>query len=171
MSILHAISKTIYIFTASIATVMSKFAKIMSRCLYLYATALQSSNLFGCMRVPCPLHACYSTLLTGQMSHASHAMQGREGLWDAGSVRVQTLDWNSPSDVQAAGGPFHYVLAADCVYNEMHVEPLYNVVLALTDAKSTGLPHLLFQKSRDLSDSMYLSCAQPQSLHNWTDQC
>ena len=98
-------------------------------------------------------------------------MQGREGLWDAGPVRVQALDWNSPSDVQAAGGPFHYVLAADCVYNEMHVEPLYNVVLALTDAKSTGLPNLLSQKSSDLSDSMYLSCAQPQSLHNWTDQC
>ena len=90
-------------------------------------------------------------------------MQGREGLWDAGPVRVQALDWNSPSDVQAAGGPFHYVLAADCVYNEMHVEPLYNVVVALTDAKSTGLPHLLFQKSSDLSDSMYLSCAQTQS--------
>ncbi len=73
------------------------------------------------------------------MLNGANAVQGREGLWDAGAVRVQALDWNSASDVQAAGGPFQYVLAADCVYNENHVEPLYSVVLALTNAKSTGL--------------------------------
>ena len=71
------------------------------------------------------------------------AVQGREGLWDAGAVRVQALDWNSPSDLQAAGGPFRYLLAADCVYHENHVEPLYRVALALTDAKSTGLSRSL----------------------------
>ena len=65
-------------------------------------------------------------------------MQGREGVWDPGNVRVQLLDWNSASDIQAAGGPFRYVLAADCVYNEEHVEALCNVMLALTDLKSTG---------------------------------
>ena len=66
------------------------------------------------------------------------AMQGREGVWDPGKVRVQLLDWNSASDIQAAGGPFHYALAADCVYNEEHVKGLCNVMLALTDLKSTG---------------------------------
>ena len=66
------------------------------------------------------------------------AMQGREGVWDPGDVRVQLLDWNSASNIQAAGGPFRYVLAADCVYNEEHVEALCNVMLALTDLKSTG---------------------------------
>lgn len=65
-------------------------------------------------------------------------MQGREGVWDPGDVRVQLLDWNSASDIQAAGGPFRYVLAADCVYHEEHVEALCNVMLALTDLKSTG---------------------------------
>ena len=65
-------------------------------------------------------------------------MQGREGVWDPGKVRVQLLDWNNASNIQAAGGPFHYVLAADCVYNEEHVEALCNVMLALTDLKSTG---------------------------------
>ena len=70
----------------------------------------------------------------------SNAVQGREGMWDAGAVRLQALDWNSPSDIQAAGGPFQYVLAADCVYHENHVEPLYRVILALTNAKSAGAP-------------------------------
>ncbi len=77
------------------------------------------------------------------MLNVVDAVQGREGLWDAGAVRVQALDWNSPLDIQAAGGPFQYVLAADCVYHENHVEPLYRVVVALTDAKSTGLFHCL----------------------------
>lgn len=53
-------------------------------------------------------------------------------------MRVQALDWNSPEDVSDAGGPFQYVLAADCVYHEEHVEPLYRVVLALADLRSTG---------------------------------
>lgn len=68
------------------------------------------------------------------------AVPGREGVWDVGEVRVQTLDWNSPSDIQGAEGPFNYVLAADCVYHEEHVEPLCRVVSALTDLKSTGVP-------------------------------
>ena len=73
-------------------------------------------------------------------------MQGREGVWDPGDVRVQLLDWNSASDIQAAGGPFRYVLAADCVYHEEHIEALCRVMLALTDLKSTGENPVCFSK-------------------------
>ena len=44
------------------------------------------------------------------------AVQGRDGAWgsQAGQVTVQDLDWGSAEDIARAGGPFSFVLAADC---------------------------------------------------------
>lgn len=51
---------------------------------------------------------------------------------------MQDLDWGSAEDIARAGGPFSFVLAADCVYNEGHVPVLHDAIVALTDFKSTG---------------------------------
>lgn len=67
---------------------------------------------------------------------------GRQGeeVVEVGSVSVAELDWENPAHYEAVGGPFDFVLAADCVYRERLVEDLLRTVLAVTTHKSTGKP-------------------------------
>ena len=53
-------------------------------------------------------------------------------------MSVQDLDWSKDEDIERAGGPYKFVLAADCVYHEEHVFNLRRTIVALTDLKSTG---------------------------------
>lgn len=78
--------------------------------------------------------------LSDKRSHPCCGLQGRDGPWhqQAGKLRVQELDWGNEAHIAQAAGPFHFVLAADCVYHEEHVLKLRDTVVALTDLKSTG---------------------------------
>ncbi|KAK9904903.1 hypothetical protein WJX75_005147 [Coccomyxa subellipsoidea] len=69
----------------------------------------------------------------------SAALHSREGPWgqQAGKVSVQELDWGNEAHIAQAGGPFAFVLAADCVYHEEHLFALRQTIVSLTDMKST----------------------------------
>lgn len=54
------------------------------------------------------------------------------------TVDVCELDWLKPEQWTSAGGPFDYVLAADCVYEEGLVEHLVSVVEAVASPRATG---------------------------------
>lgn len=55
-----------------------------------------------------------------------------------GALRVQELDWNAEDKLKDTQPPYDYVLAADCVYHEHHLERLLDTILQLTDHRSTG---------------------------------
>lgn len=57
---------------------------------------------------------------------------------EVGKVLVQELDWyNAEHRLSALGqGPFDFLLAADCVYNEQHVTAFKETCLALMHKKS-----------------------------------
>ena len=57
---------------------------------------------------------------------------------NVGAVAVRELDWAVAAQAAAAGGPFDFVVAADCVYHEQIVELFLRTVLAVTDQRSTG---------------------------------
>lgn len=93
--------------------------------------------------------ACHACRLSCRLVEGFCVLgQGRDGPWaaQAGPVRVQVLDWGSDADIAAAGGPFSYVIAADCVYHEEHVEKLHGTIMALTDLKSSGVSPLAFTR-------------------------
>jgi protein N-lysine methyltransferase METTL21D len=55
-----------------------------------------------------------------------------------GSMTVEELDWQKPETFANVQGPFDYILAADCVYNEDLVHDLLKVVLLYCGSKTTG---------------------------------
>ena len=57
---------------------------------------------------------------------------------NVGRIRVQPLDWSAEEKLATVDPPYDYVLAADCVYHEHHVDDLLDTILRLTDPKSTG---------------------------------
>ena len=59
---------------------------------------------------------------------------------NVGAVEVRELDWAVPAQAEAAGGPFDFVVAADCVYHEQIVESFLQTVMTVTDHRSTGTP-------------------------------
>ena len=63
---------------------------------------------------------------------------------NVGAVAVRELDWAVPAQAEAAGGPFEFVVAADCVYHEQIVEDFLRTVLTITDHRSTGAPPGLY---------------------------
>ena len=58
---------------------------------------------------------------------------------NVGKVEVRELDWVVPQQAEDAGGPFDFVVAADCIYHEQIVEHFLRTVLAITDHRSTGV--------------------------------
>ena len=60
---------------------------------------------------------------------------------NVGRISVQPLDWSAEEKLATVDPPYDYVLAADCVYHEHHVDDLLDTILRLTDAKSTGPSH------------------------------
>lgn len=59
---------------------------------------------------------------------------------NVGAVEVRALDWAVPAQAEAGGGPFDFVVAADCVYHERIVEDFLRTVMTVTDHRSTGMP-------------------------------
>ena len=57
---------------------------------------------------------------------------------NVGAVEVRELDWVVPHQAEGAGGPFEFVVAADCIYHEQIVEDFLRTVLTITDHRSTG---------------------------------
>jgi len=66
------------------------------------------------------------------------AVEGLPWAKEAGKVEVKELDWYNHLHTQEAlsHGPFDYLLAADCVYNEEHLPAFRDTCLALMTAKS-----------------------------------
>ena len=77
----------------------------------------------------------------------------------AGTIEVNELDWYNEQHREDAAklGRFDYLLAADCVYNEEHLEALRDTCLALMDAKSLRESHILLPKlhSIDLRHALF----------------
>ncbi|KAK9830946.1 hypothetical protein WJX81_000881 [Elliptochloris bilobata] len=71
------------------------------------------------------------------LSPAALRSSGSELAGAVGPVEVRELDWFQPEQVAAAGGPYDFILAADCVYNEALVDTLLRVVLALSNKRTT----------------------------------
>lgn len=57
---------------------------------------------------------------------------------DAGRIQTQELDWYKADQRELAllSGPFDFLLAADCVYNEEHLEAFKETCLHLMTRKS-----------------------------------
>ena len=57
---------------------------------------------------------------------------------EAGKIHTQELDWYKPDQRELAlqSGPFDFLLAADCVYNEEHLEAFKATCLQLMTRKS-----------------------------------
>lgn len=55
-----------------------------------------------------------------------------------GKVQVVELDWTAEDKLRHVRSPFDFVIAADCIYHENHMEDLLDTILKLTDDKSTG---------------------------------
>ena len=57
---------------------------------------------------------------------------------DAGKICVGELDWYKADqrDLALQSGPFDFLLAADCVYNEEHLEAFRDTCLHLMTKKS-----------------------------------
>lgn len=57
----------------------------------------------------------------------------------AGSFTVAELDWQDRATWTHVMGPFDYILAADCIYNEALIEHLLEAVLQFCGLKTTGV--------------------------------
>lgn len=61
---------------------------------------------------------------------------------EVGKVVVQELDWYNSDQLgkALALGPFYSLIAADCIYNEEHLEAFRDTCLALMDKKTSCEP-------------------------------
>ena len=68
------------------------------------------------------------------------ALKLKDAAWAvgvAGHVSVAELDWANPEHYPPLNPPFDYVIAADCVYNELAVPHFLNAVLAMTGPRTS----------------------------------
>ncbi len=97
----------------------------------------------GCQRVVLSDVAAVLPLLkhNAQVNMSSSALKasGSHLAGQVAAVEVCELDWLQPVQWEGVGGPFDYVLAADCVYEEALVEHLVSVVEAVASPRATGM--------------------------------
>ena len=55
-----------------------------------------------------------------------------------GDVKVCELNWNADDKLALVQPPYDFVIAADCIYHENHMDDLLDTILKLTDFRSTG---------------------------------